>query len=136
MSKLLIAFVHRDDAEPIVEALRAEGHRFTLLPSVGGFLSTENMTFVFGVEDKAEPADRRDLRTGLSRPRGGGAAGAPRADGRLAGQDRRPRRRDDPRRGPDADRPDLGSRARSRDDRSYIGWASTMIRISVMSSIA
>ena len=56
MSKLLIAFVHRDDAEPIAEALRAEGHRFTLLPSVGGFLSTENMTFVFGVEDQAEPA--------------------------------------------------------------------------------
>jgi uncharacterized protein YaaQ len=54
LGKLLIAFVHHDDAEPVSEALRAAGHRFTLLPSVGGFLGTENATFVFGVEDDAE----------------------------------------------------------------------------------
>lgn len=54
MSKLLIAFVHHDDAEAAAEALREAGHRFTLLPSVGGFLSTENATFLFGVADEAE----------------------------------------------------------------------------------
>ncbi len=54
MSKLLVAFVHHDDAEPVAEALRADGHRFTLMPSVGGFLGTDNATFVFGVEDAAE----------------------------------------------------------------------------------
>jgi uncharacterized protein YaaQ len=54
MSKLLIAFVHHDDAEPVAAALRDAGHRFTHLPSVGGFLGTGNATFVFGVEDEAE----------------------------------------------------------------------------------
>jgi uncharacterized protein YaaQ len=56
MSKLLIAFVHHDDAESAAEALRAAGHRFTLMPSIGGFLGSDNATFVFGVEDAAEPA--------------------------------------------------------------------------------
>jgi uncharacterized protein YaaQ len=55
MGKLLIAFVHHDDADPVSEALRAEGHRFTSLPSVGGFLGAGNATFIFGVEDEAEP---------------------------------------------------------------------------------
>jgi uncharacterized protein YaaQ len=54
MSKLMIAFVHNDDAEAVSEALRSAGHRFTLLPSVGGFLGTDNATFVFGVDDDAE----------------------------------------------------------------------------------
>lgn len=54
MSKLLIAFVHRDDAEAVTDALRAAGHRFTHLPSVGGFLGTDNATFILGVEDATE----------------------------------------------------------------------------------
>lgn len=54
MSKLLIAFVHPDDAEPVAAAMRQAGHRFTHLPSVGGFLGSDNATFVFGVEDEAE----------------------------------------------------------------------------------
>ena len=54
MSKLIIAFVHEDDATAAADALREAGHRFTLLPSVGGFLGSTNMTFVFGVEDEAE----------------------------------------------------------------------------------
>lgn len=54
MSKLLVAIVHRDDAEPVADALRADGHRFTQLPSVGGFLGSDNATFLFGVEDAAE----------------------------------------------------------------------------------
>jgi len=53
MSKLMIAFVHNDDATEAAERLRADGHRFTLLPSVGGYLGTDNATFVFGVEDAA-----------------------------------------------------------------------------------
>jgi uncharacterized protein YaaQ len=56
MSKLMIAFVHHDDAEPLATELRAAGHRFTLMPSVGGFLGVDNATFVFGVEDPAEPS--------------------------------------------------------------------------------
>ena len=56
MSKLIIAFVHEDDAAAAGDALRRAGHRFTLLPSVGGFLGSTNMTFVFGVEDAAEPS--------------------------------------------------------------------------------
>jgi uncharacterized protein YaaQ len=55
MSKLLVAFVHHDDAGPVAEALRAAGHRFTHLPSVGGFLGTDNSTLVMGVEDEDEP---------------------------------------------------------------------------------
>lgn len=54
MSKLLIAFVHHDDAAAAADDLRAAGHRFTQMPSVGGFLGTDNATFVFGVEDEAE----------------------------------------------------------------------------------
>ena len=55
MSKLLIAFVHHDDAGAAADALRKAGHRFTLMPSVGGFLGVDNATFVFGVEDADEP---------------------------------------------------------------------------------
>lgn len=54
MSKLLVAIVHHDDATPAAEALRAAGYRFTQMPSVGGFLGTDNATFVLGVEDEAE----------------------------------------------------------------------------------
>ena len=54
MSKLLIAFVHHDDATPLADALRDAGHRFTHLPSVGGFLGSDNATFVLGVEDADE----------------------------------------------------------------------------------
>jgi uncharacterized protein YaaQ len=56
MSKMLVAFVHHDDAESVAEALREAGHRFTHLPSVGGFLGSDNSTFVFGVEDEADAA--------------------------------------------------------------------------------
>jgi uncharacterized protein YaaQ len=55
MAKFLIAFVHPDDAAPLAEALRAAGHRFTHLPSVGGFLGTDNATVVLGVDDAVAP---------------------------------------------------------------------------------
>ncbi len=51
MSKLLIAIVHQDDAGAVADAMRTAGHRFTQMPSLGGFLGTANATFVFGVED-------------------------------------------------------------------------------------
>jgi uncharacterized protein YaaQ len=55
VSRLLICIVHRDDAGPVAEALRGAGHRFTHLPSQGGFLGEENATFVLGVDDADEP---------------------------------------------------------------------------------
>jgi uncharacterized protein YaaQ len=54
MSKLLVAFVHGDDAQRVSEELRSRGHRFTHLPSLGGFLESENATIVLGVEDEDE----------------------------------------------------------------------------------
>lgn len=54
MSRLIIAIVHEDDAPAAADALRAAGHRFTQLPSVGGFLGATNQTFVLGVADADE----------------------------------------------------------------------------------
>jgi uncharacterized protein YaaQ len=63
VSKLLIGIVHRDDATAVAEALRESGHRFTHLPSLGGFLGEENATFVLGVDD----ADEHDVLAILER---------------------------------------------------------------------
>lgn len=49
--KLLIAFVHAEDVGPVSEDLRAGGHRFTRIPSIGGFLEEASATFVLAVED-------------------------------------------------------------------------------------
>jgi uncharacterized protein YaaQ len=54
MDRLLVAIVHRDDAEPVAAALRSAGHRFTLMPSVGGFLGSDNATFLLGIAAEAE----------------------------------------------------------------------------------
>ncbi len=51
MSKLLVAIVHGDDAAAAADALRGAGHRFTQLPSVGGFLGEANATFLIATED-------------------------------------------------------------------------------------
>ena len=51
MSKLLVAIVHADDATAAADALRGAGHRFTQLPSVGGFLGEANATFLLATED-------------------------------------------------------------------------------------
>ena len=51
MQKLIIAFVHAADAAPVADALRAAGARFTRIPSLGGFLGEENMTFVLAVDE-------------------------------------------------------------------------------------
>lgn len=36
------------DSDGVAEALRAAGHRFTFVPSVGGFLRADNATFLIG----------------------------------------------------------------------------------------
>jgi uncharacterized protein YaaQ len=48
VDRLLIAIVHRLDADAVGDALRAGGHRFTYIPTVGGFLGAENATFLVG----------------------------------------------------------------------------------------
>ncbi len=50
--KLLTAFVQEADALAVSEDLRAHGHRFTRIPSVGGFLEEANETFVLAVDDE------------------------------------------------------------------------------------
>lgn len=56
MSKLLMAIVHNLDAEQAIAALEAEDHRVTLIPSIGGFLRSDNATLIIGAEDDAVPA--------------------------------------------------------------------------------
>ena len=50
--KLVTAFVQGVDAHAVSEDLREHGHRFTRIPSVGGYLEEPNMTFVLAVEDE------------------------------------------------------------------------------------
>lgn len=55
MAKLVIAFVHRDDAGRVVAALRESELRVTELRSEGGFLRAGNSTLMLGVEDDQLP---------------------------------------------------------------------------------
>lgn len=52
MPKLLIAIVHHDDAAAVDDTLRNAGHRFTRIPTVGGFLGEPNETLLLAVEDE------------------------------------------------------------------------------------
>jgi uncharacterized protein YaaQ len=61
MPKLLIAIVHHDDAEAVDETLRADGHRFTRIPTVGGFLGEPNETLLLAVDDDRVEAVIADL---------------------------------------------------------------------------
>ena len=54
--KLLFAIVQSSDADRAAERLRADGHRFTRLGSMGGFLEMANATLILAVEDEAVPA--------------------------------------------------------------------------------
>ena len=54
MSLLLVAIVHKGDAERVVGALGDAGHRVTRLMSLGGFLGTENATLLVGIDDAQE----------------------------------------------------------------------------------
>jgi uncharacterized protein YaaQ len=53
MSKLVLAVVHRGDADVVAEGLRSAGHRFTRLVSVGGFLGETNTTFMLATAEDA-----------------------------------------------------------------------------------
>ena len=53
MDRLVIAIVHRADSEVVGDALREAGHRFTVVPSVGGFLGADNATFLIGCDRDA-----------------------------------------------------------------------------------
>ena len=54
--KLLIAVVHREDAGRVAESLRTAGHRFTRVPSFGGFLDEPNQTFFLALPASAVDA--------------------------------------------------------------------------------
>lgn len=50
--KLVIAIVHRDDADGLADALREQNYPTTLIGTTGGFLREGNATFLVGVEAK------------------------------------------------------------------------------------
>ena len=60
--KLMLAIIQASDADAAAERLRADGHRFTRLGSVGGFLEMTNATLVLAGEDEAVPAVVEALR--------------------------------------------------------------------------
>jgi uncharacterized protein YaaQ len=68
MSKLVLAFVHASDAETVADGLRGAGHRFTRIPSLGGFLGEPNETFAMAVEEEAV-ASVLGVFEGTSKPR-------------------------------------------------------------------
>jgi uncharacterized protein YaaQ len=49
-TKLVVAIVHGDDADDVVKALMAAGHRLTRINTAGGFLRRGNATLLIGVE--------------------------------------------------------------------------------------
>lgn len=50
MMKLVIAIVHDEDANRLIEALNEKDFRVTKLASTGGFLKSGNTTLLIGVE--------------------------------------------------------------------------------------
>ncbi len=56
MPKLLIAVVHEDDANSLVDALRSAEIRVTEVLSRGGFLQARNAMLYIGVDDAQVPA--------------------------------------------------------------------------------
>jgi uncharacterized protein YaaQ len=48
--KLIIAIVHREDAEGLLKALTDAGHKATLISTTGGFLREGNATIYVGTE--------------------------------------------------------------------------------------
>jgi uncharacterized protein YaaQ len=51
MSKFVVAIVQEADADAVTDALRAADFRFTIIPSLGGFLGNANATFLLAVDD-------------------------------------------------------------------------------------
>jgi len=56
VSLLFVAIVQNNDADRVVKALSAEGHRSTRIPSIGGFLAAANTTLLVGLEEEQEAA--------------------------------------------------------------------------------
>ncbi len=50
MTKLVVAIVHSDDVNSVVDALLAAGHRLTRLNTAGGFLRRGNATLLVGAK--------------------------------------------------------------------------------------
>lgn len=50
VTKLVVAIVHNEDANPVVDALLAAGHRLTRLNTAGGFLRRGNATLLIGAK--------------------------------------------------------------------------------------
>jgi uncharacterized protein YaaQ len=53
--KLLIAIIHRDDADQVMESLMRGGHRATRISTAGGFLHEGNATILVGAEAEDVP---------------------------------------------------------------------------------
>ena len=49
--KLVVAIVHSEDADALVDALTEKEHRVTRLMSQGGFLKQSNASILVGVEE-------------------------------------------------------------------------------------
>lgn len=49
--KLIVAIVHGEDADEVIRAMLAAGHRLTRINTMGGFLRRGNATLLIGVED-------------------------------------------------------------------------------------
>lgn len=49
--KLILAIVHREDGDNVIEALIREGHRSTTLSTTGGFLREGNTTILVGTTE-------------------------------------------------------------------------------------
>ncbi len=50
--KLLIAIVHREDADSLIEGLTQKKYQATRIDSSGGFLKGKNATIFLGIEGK------------------------------------------------------------------------------------
>lgn len=53
--KLLIAVVHKEDTDELIETLTQKKYPATCLESSGGFLKNKNTTIFLGIEDKKIP---------------------------------------------------------------------------------
>lgn len=51
--KMIVCFVHNDDARTLMKELTGQGFSVTRLASTGGFLHGGNATLLLGVEDDA-----------------------------------------------------------------------------------
>lgn len=50
--KLLIAIIHREDVDKLIETLTQKKYQATRIDSSGGFLKGKNATILLGVDDK------------------------------------------------------------------------------------